>query len=176
MKASFNIKNWALRVLNFLRKYKCQDLIKPENIVFKSIKERVSSLLSNVSKENWLIDVYRPDAKSGKGQNKLRTYRLFKQDIAVETYVVNLKRKYRRAIASFRAGIAPINIELMRYGTHKSPEENRFCISCDQIENEMHVLLHCPLYCNIRKKNYDFLCKTPGELVMFNALKKCTTF
>ena len=53
----------------------------------------------------------------------------------------------------FRAGIAPINLELQRYGAVKQPVENRRCIVCpDEVESECHVLVKCPLYEDIRNK------------------------
>ena len=89
-------------------------------------------LLAKDSENEWLCDINRLEGKNGQGHNKLRTYRMSKKSIYPETYVtMNLCKKYRRALASFRAGVAQINIELQRYGLAKAPLEERKCISCD---------------------------------------------
>ena len=63
---------------------------------------------------------------------------------------MNLSRKQRSALAKFRSGTAPIGVELGRYNC--TPYEERLCFHCnDSIEDECHVLFHCPLYHDIRQ-------------------------
>ena len=58
----------------------------------------------------------RESATSGLGGNKLRTYRLFKSCFGSEYYLSSVKcESHRSALAKFRYGVAPINIELGRY-------------------------------------------------------------
>ena len=104
-------------------------------------------------------DVNRIESKNGEGQNKLRTYRQFKKDISVEPYVsLNIKKSHRKALARFRSGTAPINLELLRYGSMRLPANERKCISCkDEVESECHVLIQCPLYHDIREDCYNSL-------------------
>ena len=45
---------------------------------------------------------------------------------------------------------APINIELCRYGPARIPVEERVCSHCNEVEDESHVLMYCPLYDDIR--------------------------
>ena len=52
--------------------------------------------------------------------------------------------------AKFRCGVAPINIELLRYGLARIPVEERFCSHCNEVKEESHVLMYCPLYDDIR--------------------------
>ena len=60
-----------------------------------------------------------------------------------------IPRQHRSALAKFRCGVAPLNLEIGRY--NRIPENERVCSNCiNTIENEMHVLLHCPRYTNIR--------------------------
>ena len=47
-------------------------------------------------------------------------------------------------------GVAPINIELCRYGLARIPIEERVCSHCNEVEDESHVLMYCPLYDDIR--------------------------
>ena len=60
------------------------------------------------------------------------------------------KKKFRSAYAKFRCGVAPINIELCRYGLARIPVEERVCSHCNEVEDESHVLMYCPLYDDIR--------------------------
>ena len=60
------------------------------------------------------------------------------------------QKKFRSAYAKFRSGVAPINIELCRYGLARIPVEERVCSHCNEIEDESHVLMYCPLYDDIR--------------------------
>ena len=77
------------------------------------------------------------------GGNKLRTY--------IYTYVrIIAQKKFRSAYAKFRCGVAPINIELCRYGLARIPVEERVCSHCNEVEDESHVLMYCPLYDDIR--------------------------
>ena len=56
-----------------------------------------------------------------------------------------MNRKHRSAFAKFRCGVAPLKIETGRY-TNLHLEE-RVCFNCHtEIEDEMHVLINCPLY------------------------------
>ena len=111
-------------------------------IMFKDIVYDLNTILYNHCQEKWLIDVNRVEAKRGDGRNKLRTYKLFKENFETECYVyLNIRKKYRRAFALFRTGIAPINIELQRYGPNRKAEKDRKCIHCKEIvENECRVL------------------------------------
>ena len=76
-----------------------------------------------------------------------------------EKYVsIKLKKSHRRALALFRSGTAPINLELLRYGVCHVPVDKRKCISCDEVECESHVILKCPLYKDIRELFYKDVC------------------
>ena len=48
---------------------------------------------------------------------------------------------------------APINIELCRYGLARIPVEERVCSHCNEVEDKSHVLMHCPLYDDIRNQH-----------------------
>jgi hypothetical protein len=53
-------------------------------------------------------------------------------------------------MAFFRCGVAPISLEIGRYGNLSIYERN--CFKCiDTVEDEIHVMLHCPLYKQFRE-------------------------
>ena len=116
--------------------------------------------------DTWLGDLARPESKSGKGRNKLRTYARFKKDIEFEPYLNCVHHDCKRMLLfKFRIGIAPLRIETGRYesvvdvltGDAKKgiDESSRTCLCCySAIEDEQHMLLTCPCYTSER---YRFL-------------------
>ena len=66
----------------------------------------------------------------------------------------NISSRYRSAFAKFRCGVAPLRIETGSY-ENKNVNE-RVCFIChDQIEDEKHVLLDCPLYADLRESLFN---------------------
>ena len=66
-----------------------------------------------------------------------------------------MPRENRRLLAMFRAGSLPLAIETGRYSRPQIPLEQRICAHCgkNEIENEMHFLIECSLYDDLR---FDF--------------------
>lgn len=90
--------------------------------------------------------------------NKLRTYRLFKDSVSVEPYLLlNMHRLQRRAYTMLRIGVLPLQIETGRYSRPSTPLEDRKCTLCnlDCIEDEKHFLQVCPLYSDLRTSILD---------------------
>ena len=111
----------------------------------------ISNTCQNKCKQEWFTDVQRVNAKRGQGQSKLRTYKLFKCEYEPEAYVIKVQStQSRSAMARFRSGVAPINLEIGRF--FNIPTNQRFCNFCpDCIEDESHVLLHCSMYAQLRR-------------------------
>ena len=94
---------------------------------------------------------------------KLRVYRTFKSELRTENYIQAYLNKHERSIiAQFRAGILPLRIETGRYTNTKDETTGKFrklnvneriCELCclNEIEDELHFLLRCPIYNNFRK-------------------------
>ncbi len=58
----------------------------------------------------------------------------------------------------FRAGVAPLNIETLRYANNRYiPAEERLCNFCEsaEIEDEFHALLKCTAYEEIRHSMFQ---------------------
>ena len=92
------------------------------------------------------------------GGNKLRTYRKFKENYDTEQYVkVITQKRYRSAYAKFRCGVTPIKLETCRYGflINRIPVDQRLCESCNVVEDEFHVIMHCSLYDEIRTQLFS---------------------
>ena len=98
----------------------------------------------NIQEENWLHSV--------SNKPKLRTYKLFKETLRVENYVL-----YN--MAQFRFGILSLNIETRRF--RNQPIEQRICNQCElnEIEDEFHFLFKCTLYNDCRKISIENIVK-----------------
>ena len=151
VKSSRTCKNWQfeckthfndiclLNPLNDCRDRNLRDFC--EQVLSHTMHKYVSIWTNNVNAEV---------GPSGRGRNKLRTYRQFKETFAVETYVTStLPLRHRSALAKFRCGTAPLRLETGRY--ENIPENLRICPLCKlDIENESHVLFHCDAYNSVR--------------------------
>ena len=85
------------------------------------------------------------------GGNKLKTYRTFKNEFITKTYLgIIVHKKYRSAYAKFRCGVAPLKIEIGRYGVNRVPAEEQLCDVCNSVEDKFHVLMKCLLYRDAR--------------------------
>ena len=66
-----------------------------------------------------------------------------------------MSRKYRSILAKLRCGVASLIIESGRYDN--TPIEKPLCSLCDlnSVEDELHVLLICPVYSCYRDHLYS---------------------
>ncbi len=122
----------------------------------KSILADLQVVLSEHYEVQWYAKLTQVEARNGQGKNKLRTYRLFKNDFLTEPYfkcIMNFK--HRSAIAKFRCGVAPIRLEIGRY-EHLNVDE-RVCPVCNtEVESDEHVLTRCHAYIDIRNELYNY--------------------
>lgn len=79
------------------------------------------------------------------GMKKLQTYKLLKQNFGFEPYLDCLHDKnIRKCLTAFRISAHRLRIERGRY-CGETPEQ-RLCIRCNTIEDEVHFLCHCKKY------------------------------
>ena len=78
---------------------------------------------------------------------KCDTYRLFKDTMKFETYLLHSNRKERVAMAKLRTSDHKLMIELGRHQHPSMPREERLCHMCHtKIEDEVHFLTDCKIY------------------------------
>jgi hypothetical protein len=120
----------------------------------KLVSRLVTDSYMTKFKNTWREQINDDTGRVGAGRNKLRTYRMFKSEYGPEHYLTHrLPVQDRRALALFRAGIAPIKIETCRYTRgHYVPVADRFCNHCGigTVEDEQHIIHSCPYYQDIR--------------------------
>lgn len=151
-------KNWSYRVINNFAKIGCDTITNMDNAIEKSMINKVINSCNNKYMTEWKADVNLECSKNSSGGNKLRTYKLFKSCFEAENYCkMILPRSHRSALSKFRCGNAPIRLETGRY--ERLPVCERVCPFCNgEVEDEVHVILKCPLYDDIRSKMINDAC------------------
>ncbi len=87
---------------------------------------------------------------------KLRTYKLFKNEFKFENYLACVKNvNHCLALFRFRISSHNLRIETGRYDRpNKTPIDERTCLYCSSqdIEDEYHFIVKCPVYINERQQ------------------------
>ena len=80
----------------------------------------------------------------------------------------------RNALAKARCGVAPICIETGRYENGKYlPVDQRFCQVCSEdVEDEFHILLNCPMYEDLHQILNDKACNVNVDFIEYNDTDK----
>ena len=97
-----------------------------------------------------------PSKKQTQGRNKLRTYKLIKNDYKMGTYLYHISdREVRRDLTKLRRRNHSLLIEQGRYS--KLEVAVRLCEKCNKVEDEIriHFLIECKLYDSMRKKFFS---------------------
>ena len=94
-------RGWPGRVTKVLHKLSVAD--QEEQLDFVQL---VSTASSELCTDDWRKNLEKVEAKRGNGLNKLRTYRLFKNQYALDLYVKQIKApRIRSAMARFLCGV-----------------------------------------------------------------------
>ena len=118
------------------------DLSNKKKKLFDTLKEKVYS----THMENCMARI------KCNTEGKLRIFRTFKQDYCVEGYLLLLPNlKHISTIARFRMSSHTLAIETGRHAKPKIAKEERKCRYCnlEDVEDEEHFLLKCPLYVSL---------------------------
>ena len=104
-------------------------------------------------KNTWKSELFN-DKRHNSCGNKLRTYRLFKDQFVFEPYLNWGTYNQRNILTKFRISSHKLKIEKGRY--MNIPAERRICRLCNlDVENEIHFLLECPSLTNTRREILD---------------------
>ena len=140
-----NNGTWLKNVQMVFNEINCTDVFERNVPIvnFKAFCTFATEQLVARQQIKWLTDI--------QCKPKLHLYCKFKNEYKTENYcTVNLKRYQRSMLAKLRLGVLPINVELGRYDG--IPREERWCINCsNEVEDEIHVMFHCPLYQPLRQ-------------------------
>ena len=148
-----NKKSWYSTILSLL-KYLKLDL----RFVMNS-KTNLKHFLYTKLKSNynrlWFLSLHDDKINKDFG-NKLRTYRLFKNNISLEPYL-SMKNDEQRILLS-KLRISNHNLEIER-GRHRGLQaKERICKLClKEVEDEIHFLLKCEALQNVRTPFIDLI-------------------
>ena len=167
-------KNWCYRVDKVLKDNVDITINCDTSYSRASQREIIDRLANDMFKtytDKWLNIV---NANPGcNGGNKLRKYLHFKNEYNTETYVnMNIMtRQQRSALAKFRCGVAPLKIETGRYQSLNI--EDRTCFNClTEVEDEIHVLIKCPLYKDIRNELFLKMVDVNPDFSQYDTITK----
>ncbi|MCG8113538.1 MAG: reverse transcriptase family protein [Candidatus Thiodiazotropha taylori] len=146
---------WEKRFLKFARDSGFLNLFQNDHICVKSTIKQCKAKLTEIDQEKWHSNLFNDTGQEN--GNKLRTYRLYKTILECEEYIkLPLNRDHRRILAMFRCGNLPLHIETGRYARPKIPADQRSCFYCsEKVENEIHFLIECPFYDDIKRKLFQ---------------------
>ena len=138
--------NWWTEVTTLLASLEISD---PESHEF-NLANKNNKLLDTLKEKVYSTHIENCMARiKSNTEGKLRILRTFKQDYCMEGYLLLLPNlKHMSTIARFRMSSHTLAIETGRHAKPKIAKEERKCRYCnlDDVEDEKHFLLKCPLY------------------------------
>ena len=93
-----------------------------------------------------------------KQNKKLKFYSMFKTDCHKADFLNTINNpSHKKTISKFSFRNHQLRIETGRHTLPKTPENLRICLFChlNEVENELHFILHCHLYDNLRSKFFE---------------------
>ena len=156
--ASHRRKCWHFQVDKFISEIDVSDVVTNLLISVNTVIRIIQKKLCTLDQNQFVRDL-NGDRRNINGK-KLQTYRLYKTSIQTEHYVsCQLPRTTRRTLALFRSGALPLAVETVRYSRPQISLNERLCKFCNtnSVENEIHFLMLCPLYSDIRYELFQTL-------------------
>ena len=123
--------------------------------------------------DHWMESLDNKPTTLKNNKKKLRTYKLFKTQFNEEKYLNTIKNKdWKICLTKFRVSAHNLLIETGRH--HNIKAEDRICKHCNlnEIEDEKHFLIECPLYTLLRQKLMQEVNKTYANINLLNALEQ----
>ena len=126
----------------------------------ESTKQHVNEVMMRLSDQfiqDWFNQINKPEGK--KGSNKLRTYKLFKDNFELEYYLTAVPTvRYRIALTKICVSCHRLAIETGRYQKPTSlPINQRLCTLCNQVEDEIHLICVCKRNAHLRIDFFSFV-------------------
>eukprot|EP00745_Piridium_sociabile_P025038 TRINITY_DN39641_c0_g1_i11.p1 TRINITY_DN39641_c0_g1~~TRINITY_DN39641_c0_g1_i11.p1 ORF type:complete len:155 (+),score=3.66 TRINITY_DN39641_c0_g1_i11:292-756(+) len=111
----------------------------------KEFLDTLRNRLINDYKEHWYFQL--------SDSERFSLYRTFKSNLVLSPYLLDLKHiQARISLIRLRLGVSQLNTHRLRF-KHNVTEENLSCPFCDfQIETEVHFVLQCPKYADLRQQ------------------------
>jgi hypothetical protein len=164
--------NFANTLYKILNKYQLVETWKNENKIYNlDNHQNNESKNLNDHKKFWKIYLTKVIHKHEERDwierlrklPKLRTLRYFKKSLRLEKYLSSSNSRGRMLMASIRTGTNKLLIERGRWCKKKVMD--RTCNNCNlnQVENEVHFLILCPKYEELRKILFEKVAKISNQ-------------
>ena len=150
----YPIKNWACVIETLAQKFK---ISRQEINSEKKVTDKLHFLLKEQFIKKWTNDLF-DDNRKGNIGNKLRTYRLFKTNVRLESYLLDIKSpKYKKKLTQLRLGSHHLHIETGRHSIPYKEPSDRICTYCPSgnTEDEFHFIMKCSLYSSLRQELFE---------------------
>ena len=139
----------------------CKKILQDKFIKF--FKDKRSNHISSDVKRNTNEVETDFDNSRARGGNKLRTYNLLKQKFSMEPYLLMITNKGSgRKLSKLRCGNHDLAIKTARY--KKQAVEERLCLNCNKVEDELHFLMECELFTIVWEKFFKDLLEIDPNL------------
>jgi hypothetical protein len=159
--------------------HKLANLLPPSNA--KEASKNIRLLKKRLEYEfqlYWREMVSTDYAKGKIGNNKLRSYKMYKFNFKMERYLDIPNPVLRRSLSQLRLSAHRLKIETGRYNAQNQyiPPANRICENCEmhESEDEMHFILKCPTYKTQRDKLFMHMVSRNIHFVNYNDVQKFT--
>ena len=119
---------------------------------FTRFLNEIKQRLKDIAFQHWLSEIFQDKRKHSNQSNKLRVYRTFKTKYEYEDYLDTIRNtKHRITFTKLRISNHCLEIEKARHQRPYVKPEDRICRRCNkEKEDEIHFLLRCPIYQEIR--------------------------
>ena len=143
-------KNWCYWTWKYLKELGLEHIWESEDLERlgkKNFDSLVKTVIERKEEQDWIERM--------KQKPKLRLYRKLKDRLVLEDYVIKFERGRRKFFTRLRCGTNHLRIERGRWVGER--EEERVCNVClsNEVENEIHYLLRCPMYVKERVKMFE---------------------
>ena len=139
-----NKNTWASAICSFLYKHGFQEVWENQGVANeRCFLQTLRSVLILNFKAEWLSDTA--------DKERFHFYRTFKNELILSSYLqITSHLKARISLIRLRLGVSQINTHKMRFRKN-IPESELLCPLCkSQIETEVHFVLQCPNYSELR--------------------------
>jgi len=155
-----NKSNWANKIKNVLYQNGLENAwrmqrVDNETVFINNLREK----LVQTYDQQWMSKVLQ--------STRYEIYRDIKYGRSTEKYLSVIERPvFRRLFGRFRMGVSEIFSHKLRY----SSASYNVCPCCmEEEEDDIHVLLQCPVYADLRAKFFHF-CYEPPNMETFSLL------
>ena len=153
--------NWAGKIKEVLFRFNFVDIWESQQVVntdlfLRNLRDR----MIHVSNTNWLNTLY--------GSERYGIYRMFKKFRYKEQYLnVIDSTTNRKLLTFFRMGVSSIFSHRSRF----TPHADTLCPLCNEYEeDDIHFLLHCPVYYDLRQKYLHIQENIPPNQDLFQVI------